>query len=183
MGVDGSTSWICTGRPAPCATAQARLEIRTDAPGTGSCESRLSRERPHLVKTRTSPRRPSSARNDLLGATPTVEGCGVDPVDAQVERLSNRRIDAASSCGPHQTGQSRPEPIGASRLRPRSAPDRWCRAAASPHGRCYAPSAGSRGTRRRMSWPQKRATTDPIARNGPNGMPILRAFEPCRASR
>jgi hypothetical protein len=31
------------------------------------------------------------------------------------------------------------------------------------------------------SWPQKRATTDPIARNGPNGIPILRAFEPCLA--
>jgi hypothetical protein len=30
------------------------------------------------------------AGDDLLGAAPTVEGCGVDPVDPQVERMSNR---------------------------------------------------------------------------------------------
>src|SRR5580765_1163136 len=78
--------------PVRAQAAQARLEIRTDAPGTEiHARAGLSREGPALrededIATASF----ESAGDDLLGAAPTVEGRGVDPVDAQVERMSNR---------------------------------------------------------------------------------------------
>src|SRR5580765_8126899 len=78
--------------PVRAQAAQARLEIRTDAPGTEvHARAGLGRERPALCEDEDIAAASfESAGDDLLGATPTVEGRRVDPVDAQVERMSNR---------------------------------------------------------------------------------------------
>src|SRR5262249_41089027 len=165
--------------------AQARLDI-----GANGARAQIHPVAPLRVGQRAALREhedlvapTEGAAHDPLRASPAVERRRVDPVHAGVER----RVDRADRLGlvlrPPPNGPVAP---GADRRR---ADADWRDLYVGERSRLHAADATCPRYCNvdkyawRIASPQKSATTEPIARNGPKGLPILRAFEPWRADR